>query len=110
MTLKQRAKQLKADIPAVFLALKSQKTPFCAKALAFVTVAYALAPIDLAINGHTHRFQFYETGRYGNLYPMLIGGGPSVKDATLVVLEKRGKSLRVKALDAAGSVLFERVW
>ena len=47
MTLKQRAKQLKADIPAVFLALKSQKTPFYAKALAFVTVAYALSPIDL---------------------------------------------------------------
>ena len=47
MTLKQRAKQLKADIPTVFLALKSQKTPFYAKALAFVTVAYALSPIDL---------------------------------------------------------------
>ena len=47
MTLKQRAKQLKADIPVVFLALKSKKTPFYAKALAFVTVAYALSPIDL---------------------------------------------------------------
>ena len=47
MTLKQRAKQLKKDIPAVFLALKSKKTPFFPKILAFVTVAYALSPIDL---------------------------------------------------------------
>lgn len=47
MTLKQRAKQLKGDIPPVFLALKSPKTPFFAKMMAFVTVAYALSPIDL---------------------------------------------------------------
>ena len=47
MSLKQRAKQLKKDIPAVFLALKSKKTPFYAKVLAFVTVAYALSPVDL---------------------------------------------------------------
>ena len=47
MNLKQRAKQLKKDIPAIFLALKSEKTPFLAKILAFLTVAYALSPIDL---------------------------------------------------------------
>ena len=47
MTLKERAANLKRDIPAVFLALKSQKTPFFAKILAAVTVAYALSPIDL---------------------------------------------------------------
>ena len=70
----------------------------------------AKAPVDLAINGHTHRFQFYEEGQYGNLYPMLIGGGPSLRDAAVVVLEKRGRTLRAKVLDAAGSVLFERTW
>ena len=47
MNLKQRAKQLKKDIPAIFLALKSEKTPFLAKILAFLTAAYALSPIDL---------------------------------------------------------------
>ena len=45
--LKSRAKQLKTDIPAVFLALKHKKTPVIAKVLAGVTVAYALSPIDL---------------------------------------------------------------
>ena len=47
MTLKERAKQLKTDIPAVFLALRRRETPWYAKLLAGVTVGYALSPIDL---------------------------------------------------------------
>ena len=47
MTLKERAKQLKTDIPAVFLALRRRETPWTAKLCAAVTVAYALSPIDL---------------------------------------------------------------
>jgi len=47
MNLKERAKQLKTDIPAVFLALKHKDTPLGAKILAAITVAYALSPIDL---------------------------------------------------------------
>ena len=47
MSLKDRAKQLKIDIPAVFLALKRKETPWYAKLLAGVTVGYALSPIDL---------------------------------------------------------------
>ena len=47
MSLKEKAKQLKTDIPAVFLALKDKKTPWYAKLFAALTVAYALSPIDL---------------------------------------------------------------
>jgi uncharacterized membrane protein YkvA (DUF1232 family) len=47
MNLKDRAKQLKKDIPAVYLALKKKETPWYAKALAIITVGYALSPIDL---------------------------------------------------------------
>ena len=47
MTLKDRAKQLKTDIPAVFLALRRKETPWYAKLLAGLTVGYALSPIDL---------------------------------------------------------------
>ncbi|MGN1102307.1 MAG: YkvA family protein [Huintestinicola sp.] len=47
MNLKERAKKLKRDIPAVFLALKDKDTPIIAKIFAGVTVAYALSPIDL---------------------------------------------------------------
>jgi uncharacterized membrane protein YkvA (DUF1232 family) len=47
MNLKARAKQLKIDIPAVFLALKHSGTPAVAKVLAGITIIYALSPIDL---------------------------------------------------------------
>lgn len=47
MTLKERASSLKKDIPAVFLALKAKETPILVKIVAFLTVAYALSPVDL---------------------------------------------------------------
>ena len=47
MKLKERAKKLKTDIPAVFLAVKDKDTPIIAKIVAGCTVAYALSPIDL---------------------------------------------------------------
>ena len=47
MNLKERARKLKTDIPALFLALKDKETPVLAKVLAGITVAYALSPIDL---------------------------------------------------------------
>lgn len=47
MNLEERAKQLKTDIPAVFLTLKDKETPVNAKIFAGITVAYALSPVDL---------------------------------------------------------------
>ncbi len=47
MSLKERAKKLKTDIPAIFIALKEKDTPIFAKILAGITIGYALSPIDL---------------------------------------------------------------
>lgn len=47
MNLKERAGQLKTDVPALLLALTSKKTPTIAKVFAGMTVCYALSPIDL---------------------------------------------------------------
>ena len=47
MDLKARAKKLKTDIPALFLALRDKDTPILAKVFAGITVAYALSPVDL---------------------------------------------------------------
>lgn len=47
MKLKEKAKQLKTDIPAIFLCIKSRDVPLVAKVLAGITVVYALSPIDL---------------------------------------------------------------
>jgi len=47
MNIKERAKQLKTDIPAIFIALRKKETPLPAKILAALAVGYALSPIDL---------------------------------------------------------------
>ena len=47
MNMKDKAKKLKRDIPAVFLAMKRKDTPVLAKILGVITVGYALSPIDL---------------------------------------------------------------
>jgi len=47
MNLKEKAKSLKLDIPALFIAMKRSDTPIAAKILAGITVGYALSPIDL---------------------------------------------------------------
>ena len=46
-SLKDRARELSTDVPAVFLALKDKRTPWYAKLFAALTVAYAFSPIDL---------------------------------------------------------------
>jgi uncharacterized membrane protein YkvA (DUF1232 family) len=47
MNLKERAKKLKTDIPAVFIAMQKKETPVRAKIIAGLTIVYALSPIDL---------------------------------------------------------------
>lgn len=47
MNIKEKAKKLKSDIPALYIALKDKETPTAAKVFAAITVGYALSPIDL---------------------------------------------------------------
>lgn len=47
MKIKEKAAQIKTFLPAVYLAMKSPKTPKKTKILAALTVGYALSPIDL---------------------------------------------------------------
>lgn len=45
--LKSRARSLKNEVFVVYLAAKDSRTPWYAKAVALLTVAYAFSPIDL---------------------------------------------------------------
>lgn len=47
MNLKEKAKQIIKDIPAISLAFGHKSTPLAAKVLAGITIAYALSPVDL---------------------------------------------------------------
>jgi uncharacterized membrane protein YkvA (DUF1232 family) len=46
-TLRQRARAIKRDTLALYLAARHPETPWYAKALAVLIVGYALSPIDL---------------------------------------------------------------
>ncbi len=46
-SLRQRARQIKRDTLALYLACRDPRTPWYAKAFAAGIVAYALSPIDL---------------------------------------------------------------
>ena len=45
--LKKKAKGIKENIPALFLAIRKKETPWPAKVTAILAVGYALSPIDL---------------------------------------------------------------
>ena len=45
--LKKWAKQLKRELIALSLAYRDERTPWYAKVVAFIVLAYALSPIDL---------------------------------------------------------------
>ncbi len=44
---KERAKELKTEIHALLIAYRDPRTPWLAKGLVLLVVAYALSPIDL---------------------------------------------------------------
>jgi uncharacterized membrane protein YkvA (DUF1232 family) len=47
MSLKEKMKDIRRKASQVYLAMKHKETPWYAKALAGLTIAYALSPIDL---------------------------------------------------------------
>jgi len=69
------------------------------------------APIDLAVCGHTHNYQFVPVGERNNSHPILIGGGPGVEKGTVIVLSADEKKLCVKVLKANGETIdnFEKI-
>jgi endonuclease/exonuclease/phosphatase family metal-dependent hydrolase len=63
------------------------------------------APFHVAINAHTHKFAHHPKGSLGNNYPVIIGGGNRIENATVMILEKKKNELHIKVLDAEGKVL-----
>ena len=65
------------------------------------------APFNVSLNAHTHVYAYHPKGSLGNNYPVFIGGGYDLDDATVMVLTKRGDVLKLKVVDAQGEVLME---
>ena len=67
------------------------------------------APFHVAINAHTHKFAHHPKGSLENNYPVIIGGGNRLENATVMILEKKKGELRIKVLDAEGKLLLDIV-
>lgn len=66
------------------------------------------APFNVSINGHMHKFEYVPRGADKNNYPVIIGGGYSMDNATVIILKKKGDVLIVSVLDARGKELFHQ--
>ena len=65
------------------------------------------APFHVAINAHTHKFAHHPKSFLGNNFPVIIGGGNKIDNATVMILEKKKGMLRIKVMDAKGNVLLD---
>lgn len=61
------------------------------------------APFDVSLNAHTHHFAYYPAGsEEGNTYPVVIGGGYKLEEATVMVLRKQAGQMTLRVLNAEG--------
>jgi hypothetical protein len=52
----------------------------------------------LAIFAHEHAYRYVQKGLDGAHFPVYIGGGPELKEATVAILEKTADKLHLKVL------------
>ena len=65
------------------------------------------APFDVAFNAHTHQYAFHKKGSCENNYPVFVGGGKSMDNATVFVVHKSKGKLSVKVINTAGEIMNE---
>ena len=62
-------------------------------------------PFDIAFGAHTHELMWHPKGVDGCRFPVLIGGGPSLKKSAVSILTSKGGKLHVKTLTPSGVFL-----
>ena len=65
------------------------------------------APFDVAFNAHTHQYAFHKKGSCENNYPVFVGGGKSMDNATVFIVHKSKGKLSVKVINTAGEIMNE---
>ena len=68
------------------------------------------APFHVAINAHTHKFAHHPKGSLENNYPVIIGGGNRLENATVMILEKKKGELKIKVLNTEGKTLLQEIF
>ncbi|RHJ95008.1 endonuclease/exonuclease/phosphatase family protein [Parabacteroides bouchesdurhonensis] len=62
----------------------------------------AKAPFDINISAHTHQYAYHSKGSLGNNFPVVIGGGCMPEEATVMVLQKKGKEMNLRVMNIKG--------
>ena len=60
---------------------------------------------DVDLCAHVHSFGYLEAGSKGNPFPVVRGGGPSMKGATMLVLVRQGKRLTLHVRNTEGATV-----
>lgn len=59
-------------------------------------------PFDLYYCAHTHELRYFPNGVDGCSFPVLNGGGPSLNESAVSILQKRGDKLHLRTLTPKG--------
>lgn len=65
------------------------------------------APFDINISAHTHRYAHHPKESVGNNFPVVIGGSQQVQSATVMVLQKKGKEMKLRVIGGDGETKLE---
>lgn len=63
------------------------------------------APFNISINAHMHRFAWYPKGTVGNNFPVIVGGGNTIANGTVMILRKKEKEMTLEVLDTTGKTI-----
>lgn len=66
---------------------------------------FAKAGLVAMVCAHTHVYSFHPPAKTGRPYPIIIGGGPSEKSATVMLMKADAKAFELTAYRADGSAL-----
>lgn len=67
----------------------------------------AKAPFDVNISAHTHRYAYYPKGEVGNNFPVVVGGSQRLDNATVMVLQKKGKEMTLRVMNGKGETVYD---
>lgn len=69
----------------------------------------AKAPFHVSVSGHMHQYVYYPKGaKRNNPFPEVVGGGPQLDRATVMILSKKGATLTLTVMNAKGETLLEQ--
>ena len=70
----------------------------------------AKAPFNISISGHTHRQAYHPKGTMNNNpFPQIIGGGPEIERAVVMVLSKKGSVMSIQVFNTKGEIVKEEL-